>query len=94
MLLNALVGDIWWENEWVNLNNSIKGKQIHEALENSVSQYPKLEGRFPQVSGISFTFNPSKPSGKRVDINSIKIQNHSMILDQVMLLQISYILIR
>lgn len=28
----------------------ISGKCLYEALENSVSSYPKLEGRFPQVS--------------------------------------------
>lgn len=27
----------------------ISGKYLHEALENAVSSYPKLEGRFPQV---------------------------------------------
>eukprot|EP00729_Bicosta_minor_P013662 gene13662-16509_t len=29
----------------------LSGEQVVEALENGVSQYPKLEGRFPQVSG-------------------------------------------
>ena len=28
----------------------VTGEQIHQALENGVSMYPKLEGRFPQVS--------------------------------------------
>jgi 5'-nucleotidase len=28
----------------------VSGEQLHQVLENSVSQYPKLEGRFPQVS--------------------------------------------
>lgn len=28
---------------------SVAGEQILEALENGVSQWPKLEGRFPQV---------------------------------------------
>lgn len=37
--------------------------------------YPKLEGRFPQVSGIEFAFDPSKPIGHRVDPKFIKIQN-------------------
>lgn len=51
----------------------VSGSQIIEALENGVSQYPKLEGRFPQVSGIRFAFDPSKPSGKRVDPKFVKI---------------------
>jgi hypothetical protein len=42
------------------------GAQVREALENGVSQYPKQEGRFPQVSGIGFTFDPSKPPGSRI----------------------------
>lgn len=34
----------------------MNGEQVHRALENGVSQYPKLEGRFPQVSGLRFSF--------------------------------------
>ena len=42
-------------------------------LENGVSKWPKLEGRFPQVSGISFSFDGNKPSGERVQKESVKI---------------------
>ncbi|KUI63462.1 Trifunctional nucleotide phosphoesterase protein YfkN [Cytospora mali] len=44
----------------------VTGKAIREALENGVSMYPALEGRFPQVSNIKFTFDPKKPVGERV----------------------------
>lgn len=44
----------------------IKGKGIWDALENSVSTYPALEGRFPQVSNIKFTFDPNKDPNHRV----------------------------
>lgn len=44
----------------------VTGRAIREALENSVSLYPALEGRFPQVSNIRFTFDPKRPSGDRV----------------------------
>jgi hypothetical protein len=44
---------------------AVQGKYLLEALENSVSKYPALEGRFPQISGIEFTFDPSKPAGSR-----------------------------
>jgi 5'-nucleotidase len=44
----------------------VNGKAIREALENSVCLYPALEGRFPQVSGIKFKFNPKRPAGQRV----------------------------
>jgi 5'-nucleotidase len=43
----------------------VSGQAIVEALENGVSTYPALEGRFPQVSGIRFAFDPSKEPGSR-----------------------------
>jgi 5'-nucleotidase len=42
------------------------GAAIIAALENGVSTYPALEGRFPQVSGIRFAFDPAKPPMSRV----------------------------
>lgn len=53
-----------------------------ETLENGVSMYPKLEGRFPQVAGISFAFEPNKPPGKRVDPNFIRIGDEYLKLNQ------------
>lgn len=50
---------------------SLSGKAILHALENAVSKYPALEGRFPQVSGINLTFDPSKEEGSRVSDVSI-----------------------
>lgn len=44
----------------------IKGQQLLEALQNGVSKYPALDGRFPQVSNISFTFDPSRKSHDRI----------------------------
>ncbi|USW49293.1 Putative 5'-Nucleotidase/apyrase, metallo-dependent phosphatase, 5'-Nucleotidase domain superfamily [Septoria linicola] len=44
---------------------AVKGKHIVAALENAVGKYPALEGRFPQVSNIEFTFDPAKPEGSR-----------------------------
>lgn len=44
----------------------INGKAILEALENSVSLVPALEGRFPQVSNIEFAYNPNLAPGSRV----------------------------
>ena len=57
---------------------NITGQQVHLALENSVSKYPRLEGRFAQVSGISFSFDPSKPSGSRVPIDKIFIRDQPL----------------
>lgn len=42
------------------------GKKLLAALENGVSLYPALEGRFPQVSNIVFSFDPSREPGHRV----------------------------
>lgn len=44
----------------------VTGQMIIDALENAVSAHPKLEGRFPQVSGVSFVFDPTKPPYSRV----------------------------
>lgn len=46
-----------------------------EALENAVSKYPALDGRFLSVSGLRFKFNPNKPPGNRVIRNSIILQD-------------------
>lgn len=50
----------------------VSGQAIVDALENGVSTYPALEGRFPQVSGIHFSFDPSKPGGRRCSEVKIK----------------------
>jgi 2',3'-cyclic-nucleotide 2'-phosphodiesterase/3'-nucleotidase len=44
----------------------VKGSTLKLALENSVSSYPAQGGWFAQISGFSFTFDPSKPVGSRV----------------------------
>jgi 5'-nucleotidase len=44
--------------------------------------YPKLEGRFPQVAGISFAFDPRQPSGKRVDPQFVRIGDEYLEMDQ------------
>lgn len=43
----------------------ITGANLWAALENGVSGYPS-DGRFPQVSGLKFTFDASKPVGQRI----------------------------
>ena len=49
------------------------GAQVLEALENGVSMYPRLEGRFPAVSGVSFTFDAELPPGSRVVPGSVRV---------------------
>ncbi|EFA06359.1 mannosylglucosyl-3-phosphoglycerate phosphatase isoform X1 [Tribolium castaneum] len=60
----------------------LTGKQILEALENGVCMYPKLEGRFPQVAGVSFAFDPSKAPGQRVDPAFVRIGDEYLNLEQ------------
>ena len=50
----------------------VTGKQLLAAIENGVSQVEDGSGRFPQVSGIRFSFDASKPANERV--TSIEIQ--------------------
>ena len=44
----------------------LKGADIKTALENGVSQIADGGGRFPQVSGLKYTFDASKPVGQRI----------------------------
>jgi 5'-nucleotidase len=44
----------------------VTGAQIRAALENGVSSYPALEGRFPQVSNIVFTADYTLPPHSRI----------------------------
>lgn len=44
----------------------LKGSDLLAALENGVSQVNEGAGRFPQVAGVRFTYDPSKAAGQRV----------------------------
>lgn len=44
----------------------VTGQQLWDALENSVSEYPKQEGRFPQLANIRLEWNPDRAPGNRV----------------------------
>ena len=44
----------------------LTGAQVREALENGVSRAENPSGRFPQVSGLAFTFDARRPPGERV----------------------------
>lgn len=53
----------------------LHGDQLVAILENSVSQYPLLDGRFLQVGGISFVFDPRKTPLKRIVPGSVKVMD-------------------
>lgn len=44
----------------------VTGATMIEALENGVSEVEEGAGRFPQVAGLTFAFDASKPAGERV----------------------------
>jgi 5'-nucleotidase len=44
----------------------VKGSVLKAALENGVSQIEEGAGRFPQVAGMSYVFDASKPAGERI----------------------------
>ncbi|MCR4391869.1 MAG: 5'-nucleotidase C-terminal domain-containing protein [Candidatus Acetothermia bacterium] len=44
----------------------VTGAQLLAALENGVSLVEQAKGRFPQVAGIRFTWDPAKAAGERV----------------------------
>ena len=44
----------------------LKGADVIAALENGVSQLEQGAGRFPQVAGLKYTFDPAAEPGKRI----------------------------
>ncbi|KZL18966.1 Trifunctional nucleotide phosphoesterase protein YfkN precursor [Pseudovibrio axinellae] len=44
----------------------LQGKFIKDALENGLSKIEEGGGRFPQVAGLKFAFDASKPAGERI----------------------------
>jgi 2',3'-cyclic-nucleotide 2'-phosphodiesterase (5'-nucleotidase family) len=44
----------------------LTGRQLRQSLEHAVSGVERGEGRFPQVSGLRFTWSRSAPAGARV----------------------------
>lgn len=51
------------------------GSMILRMLENSVSKWPALEGRYLQLGGIKMEFDPSKDAGSRVIEGSVYVQD-------------------
>jgi len=47
------------------VTTKVTGRNLWTALENGVSGYPS-DGRFPQISGFRFVFDPAQPVGQRI----------------------------
>lgn len=54
----------------------LTGRQIHDALEQSLYQYPNRNVGFLQTSGLTVAFNPAAPGLKR--IASVKINGNAL----------------
>ncbi len=50
----------------VTVKLELSGAVLLEALENGVSKVEDGAGRFPQIAGMRFVYDPSKPAGSRV----------------------------
>jgi 2',3'-cyclic-nucleotide 2'-phosphodiesterase (5'-nucleotidase family) len=44
----------------------VTGDALRAALENGLSQHERTAGRFPQVSGLRYAFDPKRPGGSRL----------------------------
>ncbi len=64
----------------VTVLTELPGSQVLAALENGVSQVEKGAGRFPQVSGMTYVYDPSAPAGSR--IASVKIGGEDLDIDK------------
>ncbi|MBI4489617.1 MAG: bifunctional metallophosphatase/5'-nucleotidase [Deltaproteobacteria bacterium] len=66
----------------------VTGSLLREAMENSVSYLPKASGRFLQVSGLSYLFDPKAPVGSRIksiQVNGIRLDSarrYSVVVNQ------------
>ncbi len=50
----------------VNVTLAVNGAELKTMLENGVSAMPAIAGRFPEVSGLCFTYDISAAAGSRV----------------------------
>lgn len=60
----------------ITVKLKITGQTLVDALENGVSAYQNLEGRFPQVSGMQFTWDPNASAGNR--IKSVTVNGNAL----------------
>ncbi len=81
---NVTVGDILtvlpFGNSLVDMD--LTGAQIIEALENGVSQVEAKAGRFPQVGGLRFAYNPNLPANSRIIKVEVWVGGKYQLLDR------------
>jgi 2',3'-cyclic-nucleotide 2'-phosphodiesterase (5'-nucleotidase family) len=59
-IYNVLPFDNWL------ISFSITGKELRESLETGVGRVEVRDGGFPQVSGMTYSFDPKAPAGSRI----------------------------
>lgn len=65
---DVTIGDVVTSFPFANtiMVKEFTGDELKASLENGLKKYPETAGEFPQVSGMSFKFNPKAPVGERV----------------------------
>ena len=59
----------------------LSGADLVASLENGVSQTEEVAGRFPQVAGLKYTFDKSKPVGERISDVLVKDGDNWVAID-------------
>ena len=59
----------------------LSGADLVASLENGVSQIEEIAGRFPQVAGLKYTFDKSKPVGERISDVLVKDGDNWVAID-------------
>ena len=57
----------------------VPGSIVKETLEHAVSLYPEAEGSWLAVSGLKFSFDPSKPAYERINPADILLPSNQPI---------------
>ncbi|KAG8327609.1 hypothetical protein J6590_015643 [Homalodisca vitripennis] len=61
---------------------NITGQTVLEMLENAVSRYPEPDGRFGNVAGVQFSFNPEARMGQKVIPHQVIVGAGKLKLDR------------
>ena len=59
---------------------TLSGYNLKNTLENGINMWPKYDGRWPQVSGLKFKFDPRKPANERIIDGSLTNEEGDPIL--------------
>ena len=63
----------------------LSGKILLEALENCVSMYPNLSGRFSAIAGVEFLWDCRKKPYERVLMETVRVGGNPIDLNKVYL---------